>query len=81
MKHLLHSQHTFAELGEIAKRVANVLEVSIDSLVYGNRNLEDDIKDNELASLFKKAQQLSDKQKETVKDFLSAFVLKADGST
>lgn len=63
---------------EIAKRIANVLEVSIDSLVYGNKNLEDDIKDNELASLFKKTQQLSDKQKETVKDLLSAFVLKAD---
>ena len=43
-----------------------------------DKNVEDDINDLELASLFKKAQLLSDKQKDTVKDFLSAFVLKAD---
>jgi hypothetical protein len=36
------------------------------------------IDDQDLLSLFNKAQQLSDKQKETVKDFLSAFVRKAD---
>jgi len=48
------------------------------SLVFGHQNLSEDIKDLELATLFKKAQLLSDKQKETVKDFLSAFVLKAD---
>jgi predicted SpoU family rRNA methylase len=34
--------------------------------------------DNDLLTLFNKAQNLSKKQKETVKDFLSAFVLKAD---
>lgn len=44
----------------------------------GDKNPQEDIKDLELASLFKKAQLLSDKQKETVKDFLSAFVLKQE---
>ncbi len=34
--------------------------------------------DVDLLNLFNKAQQLSKKQKETVKEFLSAFVLKAD---
>lgn len=63
---------------EVAKRIALTLETSLDILVFGNKTIEDDINDNELATLFKKAQLLSDKQKDTVKDFLSAFVLKAD---
>lgn len=63
---------------EVAKRMAEVLDVSIDTLVFGHKTLDEDISDQELASLFKKVQLLSDKQKDTVKDFLSAFVLKAD---
>jgi transcriptional regulator with XRE-family HTH domain len=63
---------------EVAKRIALTLETSLDTLVFGDKTIEDDINDNELATLFKKAQLLSGKQKDTVKDFLSAFVLKAD---
>jgi transcriptional regulator with XRE-family HTH domain len=63
---------------EVAKRMAEVLEVSLDRLVHGDNRAEATIDDNDLLSLFSKAQKLSDKQKETVKDFLSAFVLKAD---
>jgi hypothetical protein len=40
--------------------------------------MEADIDDRELVGLFKKVQHLSDRQKETVKDLLSAFVLTQD---
>lgn len=63
---------------EVAKRMAEVLEISIDRLAYGENKAVNTIEDTDLLSLFNKAQNLSKKQKETVKDFLSAFVLKAD---
>lgn len=63
---------------EVAKRMAEVLEISLDKLVHGENKAQDTIEDIDLLSLFNKAQKLSKKQKETVKDFLSAFVLKAD---
>jgi transcriptional regulator with XRE-family HTH domain len=63
---------------EVAKRMAEVLEISLDKLVHGENKAQDTIEDIDLLTLFNKAQNLSKKQKETVKDFLSAFVLKAD---
>ncbi len=63
---------------EVATRMADVLEISLDKLVHGNNKAQKTLTDSDLLSLFSKAQKLSDKQKETVKDFLSAFVLKAD---
>jgi transcriptional regulator with XRE-family HTH domain len=63
---------------EVAKRMAEVLEISLDKLVHGDNKAQDIIEDIDLLTLFNKAQNLSKKQKETVKDFLSAFVLKAD---
>ena len=63
---------------EVAKRMAEVLEISLDKLVHGDNKAQATIEDHDLLTLFNKAQKLSDKQKETVKDFLSAFVLKAD---
>lgn len=63
---------------EVAKRMAEVLEVSLDKLAHGDNKAENTIEDTDLLSLFNKAQNLSKRQKETVKDFLSAFVLKAD---
>lgn len=63
---------------EVAKRMADVLEISLDRLVHGENKAQDTIEDADLLSLFNKAQKLSEKQKETVKEFLSAFVLKAD---
>ncbi len=62
----------------VAKRMAEVLEISLDRLVHGENIAQDIFEDSDLLSLFNKAQKLSSKQKETVKDFLSAFVLKAD---
>ena len=58
--------------------MAEVLEISLDKLVHGDNKAQDTIEDNDLLTLFNKAQKLSEKQKETIKDFLSAFVLKAD---
>ncbi|MCR9228096.1 MAG: helix-turn-helix domain-containing protein [Flavobacteriaceae bacterium] len=63
---------------EVAKRMAETLGVSLDRLAHGDNRAEATIDDSDLLNLFSKAQKLSDKQKETVKDFLSAFVLKAD---
>ncbi len=47
--------------------------------VYGQQNekARTHIADNELLNLFNKTQQLSDDQKKTVMDLLSAFLLKA----
>ena len=63
---------------EVVKKIAEVLDVSIDELAFGNKNqnIEQTINDRELVSLFKNVQLLNDKQKDTVKDLLSAFILK-----
>ena len=52
------------------------MEVSIDQLVYGDQDnkAEQSISDRELLSMFKKVQLLSERQKETVKDFLSSYI-------
>jgi len=63
---------------EVAKRMAEVLEISLDRLVHGENIAQDTLEDTDLLTLFNKAQKNSSKQKETVKDFLSTFVLKAD---
>ena len=63
---------------EVAQRMAEALDVSIDTLVYGKNNIYPAITDRELTSLFKQTQLLNQKQKETVKDLLSAFILKVD---
>jgi hypothetical protein len=58
--------------------MAQVLEVSIDRLVHGENKAQNTQEDADLLNLFNMAQNLTKKQKETVKDLLSAFVLKAD---
>lgn len=65
---------------DVVQKIADALEVTIDELVYGNQNnkAEQNIKDRELLSMFSKIQLLNEKQKETVKDFLSAYILKVD---
>ncbi len=63
---------------EVAQRMAEALEVSIDTLVYGKNDIYPAITDRELASLFKQTQFLNNKQKETVKNLLSAFILKVE---
>jgi len=65
---------------EIVEKIANALNVSIDLLVFGSNEkmAEQTIKDRELLTMFKKMQFLNKKQQETVKDFLSAFLLKLE---
>lgn len=65
---------------DVVSKIADALEVTIDELAYGNQNnkAEQNIKDRELLSMFSKIQLLNEKQKETVKDFLSAYILKVD---
>ena len=41
-------------------------------------DMKPSLNDKDLVSLFNKIELLTDRQKETVKDFLSDFVLKAD---
>jgi len=65
---------------EVAEKIANTLDISLDELVYGEQNEKARLHlvDNELLSLFNKTQQLPDDQKKTVMDLLSAFLLKAN---
>ena len=65
---------------EVVQKIAEVLEVSIDELVFGDKDqkIEQSIKDRELITLFKKVELLSDKQKDTVKELLNAFIFQKD---
>jgi transcriptional regulator with XRE-family HTH domain len=63
---------------DVVKKIAEALDISIDTLVFGKQNDTDDIKDKELVSLFKKVEHFSIKNKQTVKDLISAFILKQE---
>ena len=65
---------------EVAEKIATALNMSLDELVYGQQNEKARIRiaDNELLNLFNKTQELSDDQKKTVMDLLSAFLLKSN---
>jgi transcriptional regulator with XRE-family HTH domain len=63
---------------EIAEKMASVLETTIDELVYGKQKADNKISDDELLNLFSKTALLPEKQKNTVKDLLSAFLLKSN---
>lgn len=65
---------------EVAEKIAKALDISLDELAYGDKGkvAEGSIDDRELLSLFNKTQKLSDQSKQTVKDLLSAFLLKKD---
>lgn len=65
---------------EIANKMANALDISLDELVHGQPHEQAlaRITDTELLSLFSKTQQLPEDQKQTVIDLLSAFLLKAN---
>lgn len=65
---------------EVVKKIAEVLGISIDTLIYGQQDerAKGSINDNELLTMFAKVQTLATKQQDTVKDLLSAFILKSD---
>lgn len=61
---------------EIAEKMAKVLSISLDQLVYGNNKADILIQDHQLLNLFAETQQLNENQKNTIKDLLEAFILK-----
>lgn len=63
---------------DIAEKMATILQSTIDELVYGEQKANTRISDDELLNLFTKTALLPEKQKETVKDLLSAFLLKSN---
>ncbi|HYF33135.1 MAG TPA: helix-turn-helix transcriptional regulator [Chitinophagaceae bacterium] len=65
---------------EVVEKMAKLLDVSIDELVFGSvsERMEKNISDRELLSMFQKIQSLGQQQQDTVKDFISAYLLKAD---
>ncbi len=63
---------------EVAKKMAQVLDITLDTLVYGDDKAQQTLVDDQLLHLFGKAQSLDDSQKQTIIDLISAFVLKAD---
>ena len=65
---------------DILNRIAKALEVSTDFLLNGTSHDKsaDVISDEELLSQFRKIEQLPTDKKKLVKEFLDAFIFKAD---
>ncbi len=65
---------------EVVKKISEALDVSIDELVFGDKDqkIDQTIKDRELITLFQKVELLSGKQRETVKELLNAFIFQKD---
>ncbi|QMU66183.1 MAG: helix-turn-helix domain-containing protein [Flavobacteriaceae bacterium] len=65
---------------DVLNRVAKALEVSPDFLLNGTiqDKAKNNIQDTELLLQFEKIEKLSDKKKTLVKEFIDAFILKAN---
>ena len=65
---------------DVAKKIADALEVSTDSLIYGSDEqiINNKLNDEELLQLFNKVQQLSNEDVTSVKAMLKAFVFQKD---
>lgn len=65
---------------DVLNRIAKVLEVTNDFLLNGNLNdkARNTIKDDELLIQFKRVEQLPQDKKKLVKEFLDAFIFKAN---
>lgn len=65
---------------DVVKKLADVLEVSTDMLVYGSveDKAKERIKDDELLNMFKKAQDLNDHDRSCIKALLKAFIFQKD---
>ncbi len=65
---------------DVAKKIADALEVSTDALIYGSDEqiINNKLNDEELLQLFNKVQQLSDEDISSVKAMLKAFVFQKD---
>lgn len=65
---------------EVVEKMAKLPEVSIDELVSGsiNERMKKNIADRELLTIFQKVQNPEPQQLFAVKDFVSAYLFKAD---
>lgn len=65
---------------DVAKKIADALEVSTDALIYGTDEqiVNNKLSDTELLLLFNKVQQLDDENITSVKAMLKAFVFQKD---
>jgi transcriptional regulator with XRE-family HTH domain len=65
---------------DVLTKLANALDTTSDFLMNGSTNeaADSNISDKELLSLFKKISGLPTERKKMVKEFLEAFVFKAD---
>ena len=61
---------------EVVKKIAQALNVSIDTIVFGNPEPEQCINDQELISLFRDIEQFSNEDKAIVKTLIDAFITK-----
>lgn len=61
---------------DILKKLADVFNVSIDYLVYGDTDekAKQAIQDNALLAQFKAVEELNDKDRSTIKDIIDAFI-------
>lgn len=65
---------------DVAKKIADALEVSTDTLIYGSdeKIISSKLNDEELLQLFSKVQVLSKDDIHSIKTMLKAFVFKKD---
>jgi len=65
---------------DVVKKLADVLEVSTDDLVYGNLGAKANakIQDTELLNIFSKAQNLDKQDKDCIKSLLKAFIFQKE---
>lgn len=65
---------------EVAKKIADALEVSTDSLIYGSDEqiVSNKLNDEELLQLFSKVQLLGNEDITSIKAMLRAFVFQKD---
>lgn len=65
---------------DVAKKIADALEVSTDALIYGSNEqiINNKINDDELLQLFHKIQYLNQEDLNSIKTMLKAFVFQKD---
>jgi transcriptional regulator with XRE-family HTH domain len=65
---------------EVVRKIAEKLEVTTDALIYGNEDerAKENIKDNELLSMFAKVQVLDKTDITCVKNMLKAFIFQKE---
>lgn len=65
---------------DVVKKFADILDVSADLLIYGTEDekAKSKITDNELLTMFSKAQTLNDHDRDCVKSLIKAFLFQKD---